>query len=83
MDYTLTIKLPTREQAQLWIEETFDLSMVNIKGIWQSPFRGEQLCLLAVTVPEETKKAFQNGLDRLRSVYPEEKRIMVYWEESN
>ena len=81
MDYMLTLRFATRELAQLWIEETFDLAAVSILGIWSSPFRGSQYARVEVVVAQEAKNAFEDGLSRLRNVYPEEKRKLDYWEE--
>lgn len=80
MDYMLTLRFSTRELAQLWIEETFDLAAVSILGIWPSPFRGSQYAKIEVTVAAEAKGAFEDGLTRLRGIYPEEKRKLDYWE---
>ena len=81
MEYMLTLSFPTREQAQLWVEDTFDLSFITIKGIWPSPFRGQQIAKVEVVIAAEAKGSFNEGLSRLKNVYPEEKRILLYWEE--
>jgi len=80
MEYMLTLSFPTREQAQLWVENTFDLSLVILKGIWPSPFRSEQFAKIEVTIAEEARSAFNDGLARMKNVYPEEKRILLYWD---
>jgi len=81
MEYMLTLNFPTRDQAQLWIEDTFDLSSVTLKGIWASPFRNQHIAKIEVMVAAEAKSSFQDGLARLRNIYPEEKRILLYWDE--
>ena len=81
MEYMLTLNFPTRELAQLWIEETFDLSSITVKGIWASPFRGQHYARLEVVVAQEAKGAFEDGLSRLKNVYPENGRKVLYWEE--
>ena len=80
MEYMLTLNFAARDNAQLWIEDTFDLSLIIIKGIWSSPFRSQHIAKIEVTVAAEAKGAFEDGLARLKNVYPEEKRILVYWE---
>ena len=81
MEYMLTLNLPTRDQAQLWIENAFDLSVVTIKGIWSSPFRGQHYARIEVVLASEAKSSFEDGLSRLRNVYPEKDRMMLYWDE--
>ena len=81
MKYVFNIKQDSRETTQLWIEDVFDLSVVQLMGIWPSPFRGQFMAKVDVTIDNEVKKAFDSGLDRLRSIYPEEKRILLYYEE--
>jgi hypothetical protein len=80
MEYMLTLHFPTREQAQLWVEDTFDLSLVSIKGIWASPFRSEQFAKIEVVIAEEARSSFNDGLARMKNVYPEDKRILLYWD---
>ena len=80
MEYMLTLNFTTRELAQLWIEETFDLSAVTIKGIWPSPFRGQVFAKIETIIAQEAKGSFEDGLSRLRNVYPESGRKVLYWE---
>lgn len=81
MNYTLVLNFDNQSNAQLWAEETFDLSVVLIVGIVQSAFRSQHIVRLTYNGNPETPyvAAFEAGLNRLQSVWPEEKRILSWW----
>jgi hypothetical protein len=83
MIYALTLDFTDTPSAQLWIEDTFDLSLVNILGIWPSPVRSQRIAKVDVTVDEEVAGCFDNALNQMvRPSYgsPDKARKLLYWE---
>lgn len=81
MKYTLVVNFAAAETAKEWFEDTFDLSTVLLTGIIQSAFRGQQIIRVIYNGEQSTPfvAAFESGLNKLVSVYPEANRVLSWW----